>query len=119
MSLAEKLAADAVRRSTEPNSPRTHLSDEEYNVLLDNFSATELHLSESFRREFVTALSKRFDKVAVANTEEDRAGYFPSLVRGPADYFIVADTSSKQAYAITLAFSKIPISLHRIAVQTN
>lgn len=117
MSLAKKLAEDAIRRSVDPTSARLQLSEAEYTVLMDNFSAVQLHLNEPFRKEFVAALSTRFDKVAVAQTEEDRGEYFPSLVRGPADYFIAADTSTKQAYAITLAFSKTPISLHKINVR--
>lgn len=116
MSLAKRLAEDVIRRSASPTSAPLQLDEVEYTLLMDNFSALQLHLNEPFRKEFVTALSRRFDKIAVAQTEEDRGNYFPSLVRGPADYFIAADTSSKQAYAITLAFSKNPISLRRIAV---
>ena len=118
VALAQKLATEAQRLIEwygTPSRPQRELSDAEYAELLDSFSAMDLHLSDAFRNDFINTLLKRFKYVRVVNNPSARDKYFSEAVRGMADYFLVADATTRKGFAVILAHARRPLSIKLVA----
>jgi hypothetical protein len=98
--------------------PQRRLSPTEYAELLGAFSQKSLQLNPEKLQEFIDALGSKYPYVALVNDPDLRekfSAYFPHVIRGMADYFLVADHIAKRGYSLVLAHQAEPIILLRVA----